>query len=236
MPRGIYVRTPETIAKCGTYTRTPEIRAKMSASHMGQKPWNTGKRYTPELCEKLSVAHKGRRHTQEQRIKRSNAMKIRMADPIEKTKLSNSMRGRKMPQETRDKLSAALMGRFCGEEGNNWRGGISFEPYCPKFNNYLRLRIRAFFDNRCVLCGKTKEENVWHLSCHHVEYNKQACCDGKPVQFATLCKMCHGRTNHENDRWEAMLHRIIDEIYGGRSYFTKDEWEAAIDREMEKVE
>jgi hypothetical protein len=23
-----------------------------------------------------------------------------------------------------------------------------------------------------------------------------------------------------------MLHRIIDEIYGGRSYYTKEEWEA----------
>jgi hypothetical protein len=77
-----------------------------------------------------------------------------------------------------------------------------------------------------MICGKDETVNGKCLSIHHVEYNKAACCDGKPVQFAALCHSCHSKTNHDRSRWEAMLHRIIDEIYGGRSYFTKEEWEA----------
>lgn len=123
---------------------------------------------------------------------------------------------------TRIKLSNALS----GEKGPGWRGGISFEPYCPKFNNELKLRARAFFDHRCMICGKDETINGKCLSIHHVEYNKAACCDGKPVQFAALCHSCHSKTNHDRARWEAMLHRIIDEIYEGRSYYTKEEWEA----------
>jgi len=127
--------------------------------------------------------------------------------------------------DVRAKVSKANMGKRCGEKSSNWKGGISFEPYCPKFNADLKRRIRAFFDHRCIICGKTTEENGKRLNCHHVEYNKQACCDGKPVRFSTLCERCHGKTNFGRDGWEAMLHRIIDEIYDGRSYFTKEEWE-----------
>jgi hypothetical protein len=115
---------------------------------------------------------------------------------------------------------------YCGPNSHYWQGGISFEPYCPKWNEDIRIRIRQFFGDKCILCGKSHEENVKNLSCHHIEYNKQACCDGKPVQFAALCISCHQKTNFDRARWEAMLHRIIDEIYGGRSYYTKEEWEA----------
>ena len=85
-----------------------------------------------------------------------------------------------------------------------------------------------FFNYECVVCGKTTEENGKQLSCHHVTYNKMVCCDGKPVHFAALCQGCHSKTNgnqKNRERWESMLHRIIDEIYEGRSYFTKDEWD-----------
>lgn len=111
-----------------------------------------------------------------------------------------------------------------GKNNSHWLGGISFEPYCPKFNDDLKKRIRAFFDNRCVLCGKTSESNGKKLDCHHVEYNKQACCDGKPVHFAALCRSCHDMTRKDRDRWEEMLHRVINEVYGGKSYFTKEEY------------
>lgn len=125
-------------------------------------------------------------------------------------------------------------GKFCsikcynqwkvGSNCPNWKGGISYEPYCVKFNNDLRNRVRSFFENQCVFCGKTNTENGMNLCVHHVEYNKNACCDGKPVHFAALCRRCHNKTNHDRERWESILHRIIDEIYDGRSYYTKDEW------------
>ncbi len=112
---------------------------------------------------------------------------------------------------------------YSGDRSPTWQGGISFEPYCPKFNDDLRQRIRAFFDYECIACGK---HTTRQLNCHHVEYNKLACCDGEPIHFAALCNKHHAMTNHDRARWEAMLHRIIDEIYGGRSYYTKEEWDA----------
>ena len=112
----------------------------------------------------------------------------------------------------------------CGINSPMWLGGISFEPYCPLWTKELRQRIRFFFNNECVLCGKTTEENKKKLHCHHITYEKSTCCDGKPVHFAALCPSCHAKTNYERERWESMLHRIIEEIYDGKSYYTKEEY------------
>ena len=110
------------------------------------------------------------------------------------------------------------------ESNPNWKGGISFEPYCPKFNNNLKERVRSFFDYECVLCNKTTRENGEQLAVHHVEYDKQACCDGELVHFVALCRSCHSRTNNNRLVWEHIFHRIIDELYNGRSYYTKEEY------------
>jgi hypothetical protein len=120
--------------------------------------------------------------------------------------------------------------RHKSENNSNWQGGISFEPYCPKWNDDLRERIRAFFEYRCMICGKKQEENISKngnirlLSCHHVDYNKQACCDGFPVRFSATCMKCHAKTNFDKDRWMNIFHRIIEEIYNDRSYYTKEEY------------
>lgn len=187
-----------------------------------------GKHHTPETRAKLSEMSSKHRHTLETKQKLRMAGFKRTQTPEARAKVAKAQIGNKhglgtrRTLETRAKQSAAQR----GERGSNWRGGISFEPYCPKFNNDLRRRIRAFFEYQCVLCGKTTEENKRQLSCHHVEYNKAACCDGEPVHFAALCHVHHLKTNSDRERWESMIHRIIDEIYDGRSYFTKDEWAA----------
>lgn len=110
-----------------------------------------------------------------------------------------------------------------GKNASNWRGGISFEPYCPKFNDEFKERVRLFFKRECIICGKSEYDSHEKLCVHHVEYNKQACCDGKPVHFAALCRSCHSKTNGNREWWEDIIHRIIDEIYDGRSYYTKEE-------------
>jgi transposase len=122
------------------------------------------------------------------------------------------------------KQNAAMNSLRTGPLSPRWKGGKSFEPYCPKFNREFKKRVRAFFEHRCVCCGKHENECRRKLSVHHIEYNKQACCDNRIAQFVTLCDMHHSKTNGDRDRWESMLHRIIDEIYDGKSYYTKEEW------------
>jgi hypothetical protein len=121
-----------------------------------------------------------------------------------------------------------------GEGNPNWCGGSSFGKYCKKFNGNLKIRVRAYFGYKCIVCGKTTEENGRQLDVHHIEYNKSACCDGKSVHFAALCRECHTRTTPKKNReyWETVLHRIIDEIYGSRSYFTKEEWKTICNKSI----
>jgi hypothetical protein len=202
--------SPETKAKLAIanagnnnllgYKHSPESRAKMSASHVGRKY----SPLSPDHKAKIAIAKTGGHHTPETKAKISSAQKGKPRGPI----------------------TTERWMKISGEKSPMWKGGLSFEPYCPKFNRDLKKRIRAFFNHQCVICGKTTEENTKSLACHHVEYNKRACCDGMPVHFATLCACCHTKTNHDRSRWEEMMHRIIDEIYNGKSYFTKEEWRA----------
>jgi hypothetical protein len=136
-------------------------------------------------------------------------------------------------------------GRFCsrdcankwhseqmmGSGAPNWQGGISFEPYCPKFNKEFRERVRAFFGRRCLECGNI-EKKTRHCV-HHVNYKKEACCDDSIPLFVILCQSCHAKTSHNNrDHWQQHFTEIINRDYGGKCYFTKEEMEEY--REAEK--
>jgi predicted DNA-binding protein YlxM (UPF0122 family) len=92
-----------------------------------------------------------------------------------------------------------------GEKNHSWRGGISFEPYCPKFNEAFKESIREKFDRVCFLCPTTEEENSRKLSVHHVNYNKDCLCDDSECEFVPLCTSCHQKTNFNRDYWEETI-------------------------------
>lgn len=117
-----------------------------------------------------------------------------------------------------------VVSKISGKNSYKWNGGSSKYPYCEKWTENLKSRIRLFFDNRCLLCGKSQEDNGQKLSCHHVEYNKSTCCDDSIPMFASLCRSCHNKTSAtDRNRWSYMISYIIQEVYDGKSYFTKDE-------------
>ena len=67
-----------------------------------------------------------------------------------------------------------------GKNSHMYDHGQTFYPYCERFNNSLRERVRYFFGNKCVLTGKTKEDNGGkRLDVHHVFIEKLACCETK---------------------------------------------------------
>lgn len=194
---------------------TEEERKRISERMSGENHYLYGKHLSDEAKQKISKANTGKKRSPEviKAISKNSSGK------------NNGMYGKNHSDETKQKISKANTGKLTGEKNPAWKGGISFEPYCPKWTEEFRNRIRAFFGYRCALCGLPQEwNNDAKLSCHHVEYNKMACCDGEPAHFAALCKKCHIRTNRDRDRWESMIHRIIDEIYDGRSYYTKEEY------------
>jgi len=140
--------------------------------------------------------------------------------------------------EVRERISKLRLGsdpwnkgkscpQLSGENNPSWKGGVSFEPYCPKFNRKFRKRVRAFFNHKCVACGMTQEENGKDLSVHHVHYDKKTCCkegeDVKDRKFVALCKSHHADTNNNRAFWEDWYTEIINEFYGGQCYFTEEE-------------
>lgn len=111
-------------------------------------------------------------------------------------------------------------GRFCspkcqskwyskqvrGENNPNWKNGVSFEPYCHKFNNEFKEYIRDKFGRTCFLCDKTEEENGKRLSIHHVNGNKNCGCDeDETCQFVPLCNNCHAKVHSKKVDWGAKI-------------------------------
>lgn len=161
---------------------------------------------TEEEKRKISKASRGRRHTEESKHKMS---KIKMGHPVSeetRKKMSKAKTGGSMSEEVKKKLSALNS----GENHPQWKGGISFEPYCNKFNGKLKEEIREKYNRNCILCNKCECENGQRLSIHHVDYNKSCGCDGLKCVLVPLCQSCHAKTNHNREYWENL---IIDKVF-----------------------
>jgi transposase len=132
--------------------------------------------------------------------------------------VTRALREFDIPIKSRIEIIKSLTGEKCAQ----WKGGISFDPYCPKFNGEFRKRVRDFWGNKCVLCGKTKDDNGRALSVHHVNYSKEACCDDSPRLFVALCSSCHGKTGHNREYWKEYFTNLIMTEYDGECYIHKD--------------
>jgi len=85
-----------------------------------------------------------------------------------------------------------------GENCHLWRGGISFKPYSPEFNNRLKTIIRERDRFTCQLCGITEELVGQKLDVHHIDYDKT---NNEVINLISLCKSCHSKTNFKRDDW-----------------------------------
>lgn len=107
-------------------------------------------------------------------------------------------------------------GRFCSNSCAHWKGGISFEPYCEKFNDAFKEYIREKFGRVCFLCPTTEEENGQRLSVHHVNYDKDCLCnDNLTCQFVPLCRSCNSRANFNREMWEDKIKNMLRNALNG---------------------
>lgn len=195
-------------------------------SHEGNVPWNKGKKGLQvawnkgqPLSEKqkklLSVVLKGRVSPNKGKTL-SDAHKKHLSEshkgqPGYWKGKSTWSKGKHFTEEHKRKISESQKGRpgKSGKDNPAWKGGISFEPYCHKFNDAFKESIRDKFNRECFLCSKNETDNGKKLSVHHVNYDKNCLCGDAECEFVPLCQSCHAKTNHNRDCYE---NHIIEKL------------------------
>ena len=122
-----------------------------------------------------------------------------------------------------------------GPRSPNWKGGKKFEPYCWRFNEEFKERVREFFGRVCFACGEKEDPNK-RLSVHHVEYDKMACCDdNSDPLFVPLCETCHNITSRMKNRefLERLFYNQLIERTGGKCYISQKEMLELIESKKE---
>lgn len=117
--------------------------------------------------------------------------------------MSDSRKGKPLSKNAHIKLVERNK-QNCGPKSSTWRGGISFKPYCIKFNKYIKEHVRNAFNRCCILCGKNEFSNGKKLDVHHVDYNKGQGC-GQRWCLVPLCHKCHTKTNHYRHHYFNLL-------------------------------
>lgn len=196
-----------------------DVRERLSKTQFqkGQSTWNKGKKTSEEVRKKLSEAHKGLPSPKKGKPGKKQTKEWR-------EKISASLQGITRSEETRKKMSAAKKGKHCvghkhteeskrkisksrlGEKHWNWRGGVSFEPYCPKFDLALKEAVRDRFGRICFLCGRDEFENGRALPVHHTDYNKMQGCGDRPWRLLPLCHSHNSKANFNRWYWFALLY------------------------------
>ena len=174
----------------------------------------TTKNYYYTFCKSCSTIlggkHKGKKLTEEHKAKLSATAKGE----------THPHKGVLCSEKTKVKISAAMKGENnpmfgthrTGKKSPHWLGGISFEPYCIKFNDEYKDYIRNLLGNECFLCGKSEVDNRRKLSVHHVNYNKDCGCDETKCICVPLCINCHTKTNSDRDFWQALIVEMLKPI------------------------
>ena len=69
---------------------------------------------------------------------------------------------------------------------------------------------------------KTIKQDGYKLDVHHVNFDKQSCCNDTIPLFVSLCRSCHMKTSFNRDYWQDHFTEMINEQYNGRCYLQKD--------------
>lgn len=170
------IKAKRSLQKC-----SEETRKKMAEARKG-KP------LSKEIREKISLLKKGYRHTEGAKKRISEGTKKAMSNPSIRKKI---------------KKTQFKKGQFSGEKHPNWNGGASFKPYCYKFNDELKEKIRERDNRTCQLCGA--KENGRKLSVHHVHYDKIDC----EPDLISLCGKCSSKVNFNRDYYENLFMQIL---------------------------
>jgi hypothetical protein len=253
-PKGYYKHSEETKRKIGLANsialkgkkQSEESNRKRSLSLKGHPMSDKARealdktRHKPvslEQRKKISDTLKGRKLSEYQikRIRETHTGKIVSKETCEK--ISNAKMGHPVSLESRKKMSKTKKGipkseNFrlkCVEDRVKgfWYGNIRYyekPQYCDLWNENLKVRVRIWYDFRCVECGSMWFPGMDKFHVHHVWYNKRLCCEDTPRSLVLLCESCHMKTHYNHEYWSNHFQDMIDLYYDGRCWLTKNEY------------
>jgi len=219
-------------------THSENTRKKISAAATTQ--WSN-----PESRKEMSEIKKGYFKNPKNRQKFSDSKKKYYAENPEAT-LKNSEAIKKYYATNSDAIQKNRESQLKAYVDRCWYGDVTYNDngYCEKWTEDLRERIRKYWNYKSVLSGKTKvENNNRSLSCHHVYYQKKACCiwdedtkgyyafvdrkkyyiTGDPNKFVTLTSAEHTLVGKKDKlKWIKFFEDLIEQ-QGGISYLPKAE-------------
>jgi hypothetical protein len=167
-----------------------------------------GKKHSEETRKKISQKLKGCLKRDSLKIDRSGENNP-MYGKIRSGKL-NPMYGKKHTEETKLKISKSEK----LEKNHRWLGGLSFEPYCPKFNKEFKNLVKLRDNFCCLNCGISEQKyiliNRKGLSVHHIDYNKKNTC---LKNCCTLCNLCNLKANKNREEWKNWYQEILSQKY-----------------------
>lgn len=172
---------------------------------------NYGKSRSPETRRKISKAMKGKRFSAQHRKNISTSHKGLMVGqrnpnygnhPSAETKKAMSpWKGKKFSIKHRKRMAEAKR----GENNPQWRGGKSFEPYSPGFNDDLKRKIKERDGHKCQFpyCQRTTT-----LTIHHIDYDKKNSAESNLI---TLCNRHNTKVNANRDSWTNYFTSMLTE-------------------------
>lgn len=160
-------------------------KQRLSASHMGIKPWNLGVSRSEATKAKISLANKGRKRTPEQ---------------VERLRLT--VVGRKHSEESKAKIRESNIGKnsgkFIGDKSPRWNPDKTKTQYPLGWTHTFKEQIRNRDGYKCQECGKHEVESMRRHDVHHIDYIKD---NLDPQNLITLCRSCHIKTNTKRAFW-----------------------------------
>jgi len=226
------------INKGKTWVMSEETKDKLSKIQKeNPSRGHLGKNHTKETKYKMSLSQKkrytqdkgywfGKKRSDEDKEKMSEGQKGRISWNKGKTTIEQQIKYffrrkvipfRRLQYIVSDEKKEILR-QYTGERASNWKGGISFEPYCGKFNELKKEEVRNEYDRLCLNCGKDEKTNGRKMSVHHVDYDKEQGCKGKEFNLIPLCIRCNSKVNFNRKYWEEHFKFLV------RLYKIKNIW------------
>ena len=99
--------------------------------------------------------------------------------------------------------------RNSGPNNTSWKGGVSFEPYCPIWKDKeYKSDIKLRDGNQCL--NPYCSHNDKKLVIHHIDYDKKNCA---PHNLITVCRSCNARANIDREWHTSWYRKILSRRY-----------------------